>query len=147
MSAATSHCILIYIYGTPIGQPRAKATVVAGHARMYTPRHPVSEFKAAIRQQAGPLFAAPLEGPVSISIVAVFPRPKSRIWKTRPMPAEPHTSKPDLDNIEKAVMDALTGIAYRDDSQVSRKISEKRMAAGDESPRTEVIVCPIELET
>jgi Holliday junction resolvase RusA-like endonuclease len=31
------------------------------------------------------------------------------------MPRLPHTSKPDRDNLDKAVMDALKGIAWIDD--------------------------------
>lgn len=38
----------------------------------------------------------------------------------------PYVARPDLDNIEKAVMDALNGVAFRDDSQVVAKISLKR---------------------
>ena len=31
-----------------------------------------------------------------------------------------HTCRPDVDNLAKPVEDALTGIAYRDDSQIAR---------------------------
>lgn len=31
----------------------------------------------------------------------------------------PHTKKPDLDNLVKAVLDALNGVAYTDDSLIS----------------------------
>ena len=30
----------------------------------------------------------------------------------------PHTQKPDADNVEKAVLDALNGVAFLDDCQV-----------------------------
>lgn len=40
------------------------------------------------------------------------------------------TKKPDLDNIVKSILDALNGIAYEDDSQVSELIAKKRY--GDE---------------
>ena len=33
--------------------------------------------------------------------------------------AMPHTKKPDLDNLVKAVLDALNGVAYMDDSRIS----------------------------
>lgn len=35
------------------------------------------------------------------------------------------TKKPDIDNIEKAVFDALNRLAYNDDSQIVRTVSEK----------------------
>jgi Holliday junction resolvase RusA-like endonuclease len=42
---------------------------------------------------------------------------------------------PDLDNIEKAVLDALNGVAYVDDKQIFRKYTEKSWA---ETPEIEV---------
>jgi len=130
----------LVIYGKPIGQPRAKATTVGGFARLYSPRHAVDEFKAAIRQEAGPLFREPLTGAVCVSLVCVFPRPKSKLWKNKPMPAEPHISKPDVDNVIKAGLDALKSIAWRDDCQVSELRVKKWVAAGDEQPRTEIVI-------
>ena len=61
------------------------------------------------------------QGAVRVEIDAVFPIQKS--WnkeKTRKAKAReivPET-KPDTDNIAKAVLDALNGLAYKDDSQV-----------------------------
>lgn len=46
-------------------------------------------------------------------------------------------TKPDLDNVAKVILDALNGIAYHDDSQVSRLLIEKRYA---EEPRVEVMI-------
>lgn len=34
--------------------------------------------------------------------------------------------KPDCDNVAKAILDALNGIAYKDDSQVTELIVKKR---------------------
>jgi Holliday junction resolvase RusA-like endonuclease len=42
----------------------------------------------------------------------------------------PHTQKPDKDNLEKAVMDALTSIGiWKDDCQVYGGITEKYWTA------------------
>ena len=48
--------------------------------------------------------------------------------------------KPDVDNISKAVLDALLGIAYKDDSSVVRVLTRKRYAARDEEPGCAVSV-------
>lgn len=36
-----------------------------------------------------------------------------------------HTKRPDLDNLQKAVLDALNGIAWADDSQIVRITAKK----------------------
>ena len=45
--------------------------------------------------------------------------------------------KPDLDNVVKAVLDALNGVVYRDDAQVVNLVATKRYAT---EPRVEVYV-------
>ena len=47
------------------------------------------------------------------------------------------TVKPDLDNLDKAVMDALNKVAYKDDSQIVAKVSKKHYA---EVPTVKVII-------
>jgi crossover junction endodeoxyribonuclease RusA len=101
---------------------------------MYTPDAKVRPFKQAVafeyKNAGGPL----IDGPVGIVIFKVFQRPKSMTKKRGPNPRVRKTTKPDLDNVDKAVMDALTGIAYRDDAQICKAESEKWIAAGDETP-------------
>lgn len=131
----------LVIPGVPIAQPRAKATHFAGHTRMYTPDAKVRPFKEAIRilfaeSHGGP----PASGCVILHVTAIMPRPKNKVWKTKPMPREPHTVKPDLDNIIKAVKDALTKLAWRDDAQVHYVTAMKHVAAGDEQPHTRIVI-------
>ena len=68
-------------------------------------------------------------GAVRVEIHAVFPVPKSwsKIKKSKAIAGEimPET-KPDADNISKAVLDALNGLAYKDDSQVIDLSVKKR---------------------
>ena len=51
------------------------------------------------------------------------------------------TKKPDVDNILKIVLDALNGVAYDDDKQVTSSFPRKRYAYGDH--KTECIVVTI----
>lgn len=65
-------------------------------------------------------------GKVEIELAFVFPIRKS--WskaKKRAMFNKAHTIKPDLDNLEKTVLDALNHLAFKDDSQVSLVTKEK----------------------
>jgi Holliday junction resolvase RusA-like endonuclease len=45
--------------------------------------------------------------------------------------------KPDLDNVVKAVLDALNGVVYLDDAQVVNLVATKRYAT---EPRVEVYI-------
>ena len=134
----------ITIPGKPIGQPRQRHSVIGGHVRNYTPTdHPVTAFKYALRLA----WQWPqIEGPVRCSIVAIYARPLSKIKKRGPNPETWHTSKPDADNIAKAILDSLNGVAWRDDSQVSELIVRKRVAAGGETARTIVTVSELSEE-
>ena len=53
--------------------------------------------------------------PVAVTIDVMRELPGSR---PKRVAAEPDTVRPDVDNIAKGVMDALSGVAYADDSQV-----------------------------
>lgn len=58
--------------------------------------------------------------PIKMQIQAIFEPPKSISQKKREelLKGEPVLKKPDVDNIEKIVADALNKIAYDDDSQI-----------------------------
>jgi Holliday junction resolvase RusA-like endonuclease len=104
--------------GEPIAQPRVKVSTKGGFARAYTERdHPIHVYKQAVRLAYVNAGGEVLEGPVSIKIVCLFDRPKSHSKKRRQY-TEPKTTKPDLDNVGKAILDALNEIAYNDDGQV-----------------------------
>ena len=81
-----------------------------------------------------------LDEPVTLTLTFFLPRPPS-VPKSR---LAPHT-KPDLDKLVRAVLDAMTkaGI-YKDDSRVVSMTVHKRYAGGwgDESlfPRPRVVV-------
>ena len=58
---------------------------------------------------------------------------------------ENDTFKPDVDNIAKAVLDALNGVAFEDDSQVVRLRCSKHPRKRRESDRTLVRIWKEEL--
>jgi len=70
--------------------------------------------------------------PIYLTLDFYLPRPKGH-YKTsgdikEKYIAVRHTSKPDLDNLVKAVKDSLKGIVWNDDSQVFYTISSKNYA-------------------
>ena len=128
----------IEVPGVPVAQPRPRATVLNGHARVYgaPAKHAVHTFKAALQLAAKAAGAEATYQPVDMRVTFWFPRPKSLTFKTRPMPAMPCVKRPDIDNCFKACADSLNGIAYVDDAQIFRVTIEKFICAGFESPRT-----------
>jgi Holliday junction resolvase RusA-like endonuclease len=128
----------IFIPGEPIAQPRVKVSTKGGFARAYTERdHPIHAYKQAIRLAYVNAGGEVLDGPVSIRIVCLFERPKGHSKKRRQQ-AEPKATKPDLDNIGKAVLDALKDIAYNDDGQVCWLYVQKYYVGPCDHPGTEI---------
>lgn len=67
----------------------------------------------------------PSENALQMRIDFFFKVPKS--WtKKKKESAKWHISKPDTDNLIKAIKDALNGVAYKDDSQVCIVYASKR---------------------
>ena len=111
------------VRGVPVGKGRPRFSTVNGHAVAYTPEKTVNYetlVKLSYQQQcAGVKF--PEGVPLSVRINAYFPIPKSTSKKKRAQMESGeimHLKKPDCDNVAKACLDALNGIAFYDDSQV-----------------------------
>jgi Holliday junction resolvase RusA-like endonuclease len=72
--------------------------------------------------------------PLRVDIDAYFPYPKSMSKKNREL-TRYHINKPDKDNLEKLVLDALNGVIYKDDSCVCSGLTQKFYS---ETPRIEI---------
>ena len=130
---------VLTVWHEPIGQPRHRVTTRGKFARMYLPKdHAVHSFKQAIQAEFGKRL--PAIGPIKLTVYAWFSRPKSEIRKTKPMPEYPHIKKPDADNVLKAVMDALNGLAWHDDAQVASVTVEKMVCYGTEPPFVKILI-------
>jgi crossover junction endodeoxyribonuclease RusA len=77
------------------------------------------------------------DGPVSVEAHFFLPRPKSLGIKTKS-----HLTRPDIDKLSRALLDALTGVIWRDDSQVVTLLVSKKYACLGESPRVDITVTP-----
>lgn len=108
------------VQGPP--QPKQRARKGKGN-RHYTPAETV-RYESAVRA-VGSLRKPPnwrTDGEYHLYVVAYFADNRAR----------------DIDNVVKAVSDALNRVAFDDDNQVVRVSAEKHM--GDPEPRTEVTV-------
>lgn len=77
------------------------------------------------------------DGPVTVDVSYVMHRPKATP-KTRATPAA--IKKPDLDKLQRSVLDAMTGHVYVDDSQVVEIRARKRMAELGETCGAVIVV-------
>lgn len=98
------------VYGKPQGKARPRFT---RQGWAYTPKNTV-DYEGQIRQAyiaAGGMLISDTET-ILICITACFKKAKTNKM-------DYPTLKPDADNIAKAVCDALNGIAYKDDKQIT----------------------------
>ncbi len=129
----------------PMGRPRT--AVIKGHARIYQPQKS-QEYKAYVRMVVSEYMREhgipTLDDGVSIYLLFKMAVPKSFTKKKRVSALEGNTrptKKPDLDNLAKTILDALNGIAYRDDSQIVRLSLEKTYS---EESEVEIFICDVD---
>jgi Holliday junction resolvase RusA-like endonuclease len=131
----------IFVPMAPVARPRQRYTQRAGKTISYTPsQHPVHTFKAAIAAAWHNTHSQPFAGPVEMSIIAFFPRPKSLQRKSKPQTRLWHDKRPDIENVAKSVLDALNGLAYHDDSQVASLTMAKYICGNSDTIGVEITV-------
>lgn len=113
--------------GKPRGKGRPRFSTAGGFVRSYTDAQTASyeNLVALEYERAGGQL---IDGPVRIQIHAVYPIPKSASKKLRAEMIDGDVlprCKPDIDNVCKAVLDGLNGVAYADDTQVSMLVAER----------------------
>lgn len=127
--------------GKPVPMARPRVTA---HGT-YTPKR-CRDYKEAVALAAKVAMRGkePLEGAVACLIELYFNVPKSYMEGKR-LAAQHNVIKPvgkntgDTDNHAKAVLDALKGICWQDDSQVTRLVVEKRFT--DTGNKVKVWIC------
>ena len=132
------------INGKPKGQDRPRFSTAGGNVRAYDTdesRNHKTYIKllatTAMRAQ-GWRFAETEAIGINIYVYAGIPKKANKEFKHRVrLGLERPTKKPDIDNIFKAIADALNGVAYADDKQIVHMRADKYYA---DEPRTEVEV-------
>lgn len=134
------------IYGKPHPQARGRAVRRGKHAGIH-PDPKSQDWKGMAQtilvntlKERGvglPLFP---DGPVKLTVLAVFPCPKGDHRKREKTPRRWHAKRGDADNIAKSIKDAANGVLWTDDGQVAQLRVLKTIGAQDEGPRTEVWV-------
>ena len=127
------------IPGQPVGKGRPKFVRATGRA--YTPKGTAEWERSAALILRNQYNGAPLDECVTVDVVAVFSRPKRLLRKKDPQERMPCDVKPDIDNVVKCVLDALTMAGVlRDDKVVWNVRAKKLYASKTEGASVEVRV-------
>lgn len=116
------------IEGTP--RPQGSKRHV-GNGIMLEESKYVANWRAFAKLKATQLNCQRIEKPQAIEVRAVFyfDRPKKHYRANGQLRDDAptfHTSKPDGEKLMRALLDAITGVCFHDDSQVARQVIEKR---------------------
>ena len=103
------------VKGIPEPKGSSRAFVRNGRAIVTSANPAVKTWEDTIRFVLQDWQHGVLAGPVALTMTFTIVRPPSVSAKKRPQP----TVKPDADKLLRGAQDALKGIVYRDDSQVT----------------------------
>lgn len=138
-----SEKIRIYfeVQGDPLAQKRHRSVKRGDYIHQYDPCADDKKTFALICREKAP--SKPISGPVKVNCSFFFQRPKSHYKsndRSRGLKATAptfHVTKPDRDNLDKFVLDSLSGIYWVDDKQVCDGVIRKRYS---DQPRTVIEV-------
>lgn len=138
-STSARELLRVEIPGDPVAQGRGRAVPTAAGIRVMDPERAKSWKGAAqvhmleARERASAF--GPFGRPLFVTVIALFRRPAKA-----PAGATWRASRPDADNLGKAVLDAGNSVLWHDDDQVVRLTVEKRFAAAGEAARVVVVL-------
>jgi Holliday junction resolvase RusA-like endonuclease len=117
--------IAFEVPGDPVPQPRPRVSTAGGFARAYVPKgHAIHGYRQAVALAARTAGLTDTGRPLTVVVDAVFARPKSHLGKAGVKSSAPQLPRPDVDNIGKAVLDALQDV-IGDDTRVAKLVIEK----------------------
>ena len=144
MPTTSAPALRVTIPGPPVAKGRPRFSTRGGKIRTFTAAKTVQyEHQAAwiISAATRSRELAPVGVPVRVDILAVFPRPKRLTRKKDPPGLLPHTVRPDLDNVCKALLDSATAAGvWADDGQVTCLRAEAAYSEKDQAPRVELSI-------
>lgn len=142
--------VVFVVAGVP--RPQGRKSAITRHGRtvvVESGRALLRPWQDAIAGAARDAVAEAFEGPVRVGLTFVMPRPKAHYRsgrhadELREDAPSAHSHRPDIDKLTRAVLDALTPIAFADDGQVARLVVDKVYGA---AAGVAVQVAPLELD-
>jgi Holliday junction resolvase RusA-like endonuclease len=122
--------ITFTVPGQPQGKGRPRVGKIGGHARLFTPEKTVA-YEGLIAHAGSQAMQGrvPILGPVAVVVDmrCQVPASWSKKKQAQAMAGDLRpVSKPDQDNVLKALFDGLNGVTWKDDVQVVEIVSRKR---------------------
>lgn len=124
--------LTFFVAGDPKSKGSKQAFVVSGRA-IVTEGKSSKAWEAAVRARVASMDVQRMTGPVVVTLEFFLPMPASRVpkpkskdyWKRSPVP----DTKPDIDKLARAVLDALSKVVYEDDARIVNLQVMKRYSA------------------
>lgn len=129
----------ITVYTAPVAKGRPRARRMGNFVRMYTPQKTVT-FEKAVESAALQALDVPvIDFAVRVDILAVWKRPKSLTRKKDPQGMLWKPTRPDSDNVRKAVLDGLACV-LKDDALVVDGRTCKVYGAKGQEPLVKIFI-------
>src|SRR5438067_13403351 len=124
-----------FVHGLPVPQGSSRAFVVNGRAVVTSANRNLKDWRNLVALQAQE-HAEYNEGAVWVQLDFYLPRPVSL-----PKKIHEHLKKPDLDKLIRACLDSMTGVMFKDDSQVVALTATKQYATDKQGVQVQVVSC------
>ena len=136
--------VALYVYGKPVTQGSMSAFPYQGkdgkiHASVTHKNKNLKPWREQVSWSLTEAWAGPVvEGPVCVHAHFRMQRPKchfgtgSNAYVVKPSSPTSHTQMPDVDKLVRAILDAATGVVFKDDKQVTEIHTSKEWVEKDE---------------
>lgn len=130
--------------GNPVGKGRPRVATRGRFAQLYTPEKTASyeslvKYSGHQAMEGRPLLLEAVA--VTLHIGVPIPASWSQKKQAQALAGSIYpTTKPDIDNVEKAIFDGLNGVVWKDDVQVVQVSKVKRYSA---APCVQVSISPV----
>ena len=128
----------LFVPGTP--RPQGSKSHVGNGVMIESSKH-LGDWRSTVALAAHEAYkpAPPIPAGTATVLVVEFVMPRPKSLPKRP-PTKPHTSRPDVDKLLRAIGDALTGVVWADDGQATQCVGSKRYAEPDERSGARILV-------
>lgn len=126
--------IHFFVHGTPAPQGSSRAFMAGGKPVITSANRNLKDWRTLVALTAAQ-HAHMIDGPVEVVLHFYLPRPASL-----PKKITRHVRRPDIDKLARAALDSMTGVFFKDDSQVVALEVYKDYA--DPHPGVEIYVGP-----